>query len=325
MTAEKKPLKNPEISVIVPVYKVEKYLNECIDSILAQTFTDFELILVDDGSPDNCPAMCDAAAERDERVRVIHQKNKGLSGARNAGLDMVRGNWIAFVDSDDVIDKTYLEKLYCAGKQSGAEIVACNLLFMQEDGSPCRYQEQPLCTEILSQDEAIHRMRLTPLIQAATRLHRRDILEGVVFPVGKNYEDAFTTPEIFERATAVACVEEKLYYYRQQPTSILHGKVTLKNLEEVDANYGLLQCMLRHGKKDAAYLQYALMKRYFRNIKKQLPPELLQDARVKQAETLIAQAKMEIRQNGADTLRNVLETALCFAKPQLYFDLKYRK
>lgn len=92
MTAEKKPLKNPEISVIVPVYKVEKYLNECIDSILAQTFADFELILVDDGSPDNCPAMCDAAAQRDERVRVIHQKNKGLSGARNAGLDAAWGN-----------------------------------------------------------------------------------------------------------------------------------------------------------------------------------------------------------------------------------------
>lgn len=325
MTAEKKPLKNPEISVIVPVYKVEKYLNECIDSILAQTFADFELILVDDGSPDNCPAMCDAAAQRDERVRVIHQKNKGLSGARNAGLDAAWGNWIAFVDSDDVIDKTYLEKLYCAGKQSGAEIVACNLLFMQEDGSPCRYQEQPLCTEILSQDEAIHRMRLTPLIQATKRLHRRDILEGIHFPVGKHYEDAFTTPEIFERVSTVACVEEKLYYYRQQPTSILHGKVTLKNLEEVDANYGLLQCMLRHGKKDAAYLQYALMKRYFRNIKKQLSPELLQDARVKRAETLIAQAKMEIRQSGACTLRNVLETAFCFVAPQRYHAYKYHR
>lgn len=325
MTAEKKPLKNPEISVIVPVYKVEKYLNECIDSILAQTFTDFEVILVDDGSPDNCPALCDAAAEKDSRVRVIHKANGGVSTARNAGLAAARGNWVGFVDSDDVIDKTYLEKLYCAAKQSGAEIAACNMLFMQEDGIPCRYQEQPLCTEILSQDEAIHRMRLTPLIQAATRLHRRDILEGVVFPVGKNYEDAFTTPEIFERATAVACVEEKLYHYRVQSASIMHGKANLKNLDEIDANYGLLQCTLRHGKKDAAYLQYALMKRYFRNIKKQLSPELLQDARVKRAETLIAQAKMEIRQSGACTLRNVLETAFCFVAPQRYHAYKYHR
>ena len=109
MTAEKKPLKNPEISVIVPVYKVEKYQYECIDSILALTFTDFEVILVDDGSPDGCPALCDAAAEKDSRVRVIHKPNGGVSTARNAGLAAARGNWVGFVDSDDVIDKTYLE------------------------------------------------------------------------------------------------------------------------------------------------------------------------------------------------------------------------
>lgn len=100
----------PEISIIVPVYQVEKYLNECIDSILAQTFTDFELILVDDGSPDNCPALCDAAAKRDSRVRVIHKQNGGVSTARNAGLDAAQGNWIAFVDSDDTVEPEYLEK-----------------------------------------------------------------------------------------------------------------------------------------------------------------------------------------------------------------------
>ena len=96
----------PEIGLIVPVYQVEKYLNDCIDSILAQTFTDFELILVDDGSPDNCPALCDAAAEKDSRERVIDEQNKGLSGARNAGIDVARGNWLGFVDSDDMIDPT---------------------------------------------------------------------------------------------------------------------------------------------------------------------------------------------------------------------------
>lgn len=106
----KNPQKYPEISIIVPVYQVEKYLNECIDSILAQTFTDFELILVDDGSPDNCPALCDAAAKRDSRVRVIHKQNGGVSTARNAGLDAAQGNWIAFVDSDDTVEPEYLEK-----------------------------------------------------------------------------------------------------------------------------------------------------------------------------------------------------------------------
>ena len=266
MTEQKK---SPEISIIVPVYKVEKYLNECIDSILAQTFTDFELILVDDGSPDNCPAL--------------------------------------------------------AAKQTGAELAVCNEVFMEEDGSLCDYQEQPLRTEVLSREEAIHRIRLTPLIQAATRLHRRDVLEGIVFPVGKNYEDAFTTPEIIEHATAVACIKEKLYHYRLHPASIMHGKVTLKNLDEIDANYGLLACALKYGKKDTAFLQYVLMKRMLRNTKKNLPPKQRNSERVQQAEACLKKAGREVRQQGACTLRNAAETALCIANPQFYFNFKYRK
>ena len=320
MTEQKK---SPEISIIVPVYKVEKYLNECIDSILAQTFTDFELILVDDGSPDNCPALCDAAAEKDSRVRVIHKINGGVSTARNAGLAAAQGNWIGFVDPDDFVDKTYYEKMLRAAKQAGAELAVCNEVFMEEDGSLCDYQEQPLRTEVLSREEAIHRIRLTPLIQAATRLHRRDVLEGIVFPVGKNYEDAFTTPTVYEQVTKVACVGETLYHYRLNPQGIMRGKTTLKSLEEVEANYKLLQCTLKHGKKDAAFLQYALMKKIFRGIKKRLPPELRQDAKVKQTEACIAQAKAEIRQGGAYTLRNMLETALNFVAPQRYYDYKY--
>ena len=322
MTEQKK---SPEISIIVPVYKVEKYLNECIDSILAQTFTDFELILVDDGSPDNCPALCDAAAEKDSRVRVIHKQNGGVSTARNAGLATAQGNWIGFVDPDDFVDKTYYEKMLRAAKQAGAELAVCNEVFMEEDGSLCDYQEQPLRTEVLSREEAIHRIRLTPLIQAATRLHRRDVLEGIVFPVGKNYEDAFTTPEIIEHATTVACIKEKLYHYRLHPASIMHGKVTLKNLDEIDANYGLLACALKYGKKDTAFLQYVLMKRMLRNTKKNLPPKQRNSERVQQAEACLKKAGREVRQQGACTLRNAAETALCIANPQFYFNFKYRK
>ena len=106
----------PVISVIVPVYNVEKYLHRCVDSILAQTFTDFELILVDDGSPDNCGKICDEYAEKDSRIHVIHKVNGGLSDARNAGLDWAFANsnseWVTFIDSDDWVDKYYLEYLY---------------------------------------------------------------------------------------------------------------------------------------------------------------------------------------------------------------------
>ena len=132
--SEQKVRNRPEISVIVPVYRVEKYLNDCIDSILAQTFADFELILVDDGSPDSCPALCDAAAARDSRIRVIHQKNRGLSGARNAGLDIAQGRWAAFVDSDDMLLPQALEKAHSTAEKTGADVVLYGFAFTDENG-----------------------------------------------------------------------------------------------------------------------------------------------------------------------------------------------
>ena len=129
--------KAPLLSIIVPVYKVENYLQKCIDSILAQTFTDFELILVEDGSPDGCPALCDAAAAKDARIRVLHQKNGGLSAARNAGLDVARGEWIGFVDSDDYIAPEMYETLYKAVQSTGADLALCDYAAVDEAGIPC--------------------------------------------------------------------------------------------------------------------------------------------------------------------------------------------
>ena len=124
----------PRLSVIVPVYKVEPYLQKCIDSILAQTFRDFELILVDDGSPDNCPAICDAAAEKDERIVVIHRENAGLSAARNAGLSAARGDYIGFVDSDDYIAPEMYQTLYDAMIKNDAQLAVCNYTYVDIGG-----------------------------------------------------------------------------------------------------------------------------------------------------------------------------------------------
>ena len=133
------PCEKPLLSIIVPVYKVENYLQKCIDSILAQTFTDFELILVEDGSPDGCPALCDAAAAKDARIRVLHQKNGGLSAARNAGLDVARGEWIGFVDSDDYIAPEMYETLYKAVQSTGATLpCAITLRWTRQAYPACR-------------------------------------------------------------------------------------------------------------------------------------------------------------------------------------------
>ena len=320
MTEQKK---SPEISIIVPVYKVEKYLNECIDSILAQTFTDFELILVDDGSPDNCPALCDAAAKKDSRVRVIHQQNKGLSGARNAGIDVARGNWLGFVDSDDMIDPTFCEKMLYAAVQAGAEMAVCNILRMKENKALDSYQEHCLKDEVLSREEIVHRIQLSPFYMVMTRLCRREVFEKIRFPEGKNYEDAFTAPEILERVNKAACVAEPLYQYRLRSGSIMHAAVTLKNLEEVRANYELFQYTMKYRKYDEACLQYTVTKRIFRKLKRKLSQEERKSEQVQQAAACVAKAKDELKRAGGFTLRNRLETALCVLNPKWFFAYKY--
>jgi glycosyltransferase involved in cell wall biosynthesis len=320
MTEQKK---SPEISIIVPVYKVEKYLNECIDSILAQTFTDFELILVDDGSPDNCPALCDAAAEKDSRVRVIHQQNKGLSGARNAGIDVARGNWLGFVDSDDMIDPTFCEKMLHAAVQAGAEMAVCNILRMKENKALDSYQEHCLKDEVLSREEIVHRIQLSPFYMVMTRLCRREVFEKIRFPEGKNYEDAFTAPEILEWVNKAACVAEPLYQYRLRSGSIMHAAVTLKNLEEVYANYALFQYTMKYRKYDEACLQYTVTKRIFRKLKRKLSQEERKSEQVQQAAACVAKAKDELSRAGGFTLRNQLETALCILNPKWFFAYKY--
>lgn len=124
----------PELSIIVPVYKVEKYLPRCIDSILAQTFGDFELILIDDGSPDGCGRICDEYAQKDKRIVAIHQKNMGVSAARNAGLDIAHGRYIGFVDSDDWIEPQMYEVMMDAIRENGADMAVCGVRYADEDG-----------------------------------------------------------------------------------------------------------------------------------------------------------------------------------------------
>lgn len=314
--------KRPEISIIVAVYKGEKYLNECIDSILGQTFTDFEVIMVDDGSPDNCPAMCDAIAARDSRVKVVHQENKGVAGAKNVGIDHACGNWIGFVDQDDIIDKTYYEKLYRAAKQSGAEVAVSNILYMEADGSVSVYKDLPLRNEVLTAAEAARRIRATPMVHVTSKLQRQELVKANRFIDGKDYEDAFMSSAILEQVNKVACLEEPLYHFRINPKSVTHRKIVLKNLEEIEANYRMLQCTMKYGQKDGAYLQYAVMKGYFKNIMKNLPEEDRNAPQVQETIDLIHKAETEVKQAGADTLRNKLEAAVWFWNKTVYYHLK---
>ena len=129
------------VTVIVPVYNTEKYIKKCVDSILGQTYTELEVILVDDGSTDSCPRICDSYAERDSRVRVIHKENGGLSDARNAALDIVSGSYVTFVDGDDYIEKNYVEYLYSLIKKYGADMSICSYKSVDADGKPSKMRQ----------------------------------------------------------------------------------------------------------------------------------------------------------------------------------------
>lgn len=224
---------NDLISVIIPIYKVEEYLDECVCSVVNQTYTNLEIILVDDGSPDNCPQMCDEWACKDSRIRVIHKPNGGLSDARNAGIDAATGEYIAFVDSDDFIKPDMLEKLYTAIQKEKADIAACGILNCEGDRRTawgCRdfagSSEQILA---LLYDDAAYP------VAAWNKLYRRSCWETLRFPVGKTCEDAFTTYRLVHNAKRIAMIPEALYCYRIRPGSIMTSAFSLKKMDEEEA------------------------------------------------------------------------------------------
>lgn len=275
----------PTITVIVPVYNVEPYLRQCIDSILAQTYRDFELILVDDGSPDNCGAICDEYARRDSRIRVIHQENGGLSAARNAGIDSATGEYIAFVDSDDVILGTYLEKLLNVALAQQADISVCGMITFADGTTPNLVSCQDTSVDMMSGRDAcmsIYRMDGRVPIMAWGKLYRASLFNGIRYPAGRIHEDDATTPRVLYNAGRVAITSAQLYLYRQRAGSIMGRSFSAKRFEimlAIDENMAFLN---KRGEKDifdAAIIfkkkahSICILNAYRAGIQKQIPKE----------------------------------------------------
>lgn len=224
----------PLISVIVPVYKVEAYLDKCISSIVQQTYTNLEIILVDDGSPDKSGEICDRWAANDDRIRVIHQKNTGSGAARNAALDVVRGAFIAFVDSDDYIAPDMYKYLYGLVIQ-GADIAECgymdvfgdNASFDNADAKVVTYATQKAMTEHI-QDRIFRQL-------IWNKLYRRELIADIRFPVGKTIDDEFFTYRVLGNARTLIRSEKVCYAYRQQESSVMHGAFDMTRLQAADA------------------------------------------------------------------------------------------
>lgn len=233
---------NDLISVIIPVYNVENYLRECIDSVLAQTYTELEVLLVDDGSTDGSGAICDEYARQDSRVRVIHQANGGLSAARNTGLRIARGQYISFVDSDDVVGAHFLEVLYRGIQKEHTKLSVCRYLKFQ-DGQPrgeeCRTGNTAVWgleqTALgLTQTEGDRSIFLTIM---CNKLYDRALFDTLRFPAGKLHEDEYMIHHLLLAARSVCICDAALYFYRQRRSSIMgvEGAQDLRRLQGLDA------------------------------------------------------------------------------------------
>lgn len=233
-------MNNPLISVIVPIYNVECYLKICIDSIVNQTYSNLEIVLVDDGSPDRCPEICDEYAKKDNRVKVIHQDNGGLAHARNVGIANSNGEYLTFVDSDDYVSNDYVENLYKGIAELGADISIASFYAFKRDVA-CRQTSGSFAIEEISKEKAIscycsiNAECSMPFISACNKIYRRSLFYEIEFPKGKLYEDAFTTYKLIDGAKKIVYSTTKLYYYRINPQSILGQSFKEKHIEMVEA------------------------------------------------------------------------------------------
>lgn len=217
----------PAISVIIPVYKVEPYLDACVSSVVGQTFSDLEILLVDDGSPDRCPELCDAWAQKDPRVRVIHQENGGLSAARNTGIEAAKGEFLAFVDSDDMLEPDALRRAWEAQQACQADLVIFNLVYVDEHNHPLPAPDfSGFRDEILTADEVWQRYfalaeQKIYYVVAWNKLYRRELFKTLRYAPGKRYEDQFLLPGLLAQCKTVACLKYVGYRYAQRGGSIM--------------------------------------------------------------------------------------------------------
>ena len=215
------------ISAIVPVYNVEKYLYRCVDSILKQTYENFELILIDDGSPDNCSQMCDELSEKDSRIKVIHQENQGLSAARNSGIKIAKGNYLTFIDSDDWISNTMFEDLINLIKEKNADISICN--FIVTDGNAIYKKNTKAEEKLYSKDEfmkIILRVNSNRCIHYAWgKLYKKDVIEkNEHYPVGMLNEDVEGMFKAVLKSEKIAETNKIGYFYYENSESISRKK-----------------------------------------------------------------------------------------------------
>lgn len=230
--------KDYKISVIIPVYNVEDYLTECVDSILNQTYKNYEILLIDDGSTDKSPQICDTYSEKNNKIRVIHTRNRGLSAARNLGTEKAQGEYIFYLDSDDYVENNVLERMLKIVEQDNADIVCGNFMYTYPDRTVIAIKEEKEY-EVLDTYSAMEQLVKGKKIQnfAWGKLIKKEIAQDHKFPVGKLFEDMYWTHYIIDQAAKVAIDYKSFVYYRQRDNSISYS-FNIKSLDQLE---GMIQ------------------------------------------------------------------------------------
>lgn len=227
-----------KVSVIVPVYNVEKYLNKCIDSIIVQTYKDLEIILVDDGSKDNSGYICDFWGKKDNRIKVLHKANGGLSDARNYGIECATGDYFTFIDSDDYIHEKMIELLVDALEKNDADISICDFERVQDDKGNFVNVLQKEELSMTGKDAVEKRYKYKDIryVTAWAKLYKKHLFEEYRYPVGKIHEDEFLTYKLLYTSDKVVFLNLKLYFYRQRESSII-GQLRVTHMHAVEAMF----------------------------------------------------------------------------------------
>ena len=244
----------PLISVIVPVYNVEIYLETCILSITNQTYENLEIILIDDGSTDSCPAICDKWSENDRRIKVIHKKNGGLSDARNTGIDIAKGEYFIFVDSDDKIKPQMISALYRCIVENNCKISLCNIICTDDNYQPLKENGDIIPQGVYSSKDVIIKLANQSFswkwVVAWNKIYHRSLFENLRYPKGKYHEDEYLIVPLLLQVEKVAVISEELYYYVQREGSIMSEGVLYRRLNSIEAFFLRLEYLSKIGRED---------------------------------------------------------------------------
>ena len=308
------------ISIIVPVYNVSKYLRQCVDSIINQTYQNLEIILVDDGSPDDSGMICDEYAEKDCRIKVIHKKNGGLSDARNAGIKVANGMYICFIDSDDYVSEIFIEHLYTNAKKYDVNVSCCGF---------CRFFDSGKMQHILFENvqreyygEEIQKyLNIDGYFNVAVwnKMYKKELFNSICFPVGKNSEDAFVMYRILEKADSLYYDSTELYYYRQRYGSITKSSTIV--YDTLESNTIQLKYYKKRGWTEA--VKFGAQRLLLANIgvyntalcnPKTFPPELL-----KTTSETVNKLRYEYSNEGLSKARKIQINLFIYCRPVYNF------